>query len=164
MIAEEYIRKMLANERNADGYIQVPSNIGIVQTNFLNTLPDIYDSENNRIIVNNYNLTNNEKKAILACRTGNVSLNAYASENIAHAAATILLAGFLQSDETTLEIEVENEESGETEIVEVDRSSGGDWFESAIKADAGIGEESIPKEYFVAGILYPFLASNFGDV
>lgn len=164
LIAEEYIRKMLKTERDADGYIEVPDNLGIAQSSFLNTLPDIYDDENNRINVNSYNLTNNEKKAILACRTGNVSLNAYAAENIAHANATKVLGDFLQGTEITLVIEIENEETLEVEQVTIQREIAKDWFESAIKADSGIGEESIPKEYFVSGALYPFLASNFGDV
>lgn len=164
LIAEEYIKKMLKNERDADGYIKVPDNLGIAQSSFLNSLPDIYDDENNRINVNSYNLTNNEKKAILACRTGNVSLNAYAAENIAHANATKVLGDFLQGSEVSLVIEIENEETLEVEQVTIQREIAKDWFESAIKADSGIGEESIPKEYFVSGALYPFLASNFGDV
>lgn len=164
LIAEEYIKKMLATERDANGYILVPSNIKPTQTNFLNTLPDIYDSENNRINVSNYNLTNNEKKAILACRTANLSLNSYSAENIAHAVATKKLGNFLQSTDMTLVIEYENQETLEIESTTIQREIAKNWFESAVKADAGIGEESIPKEYFVSGALYPFLASNFGDV
>lgn len=164
LIAEEYIKKMLATERDANGYILVPSNIKPTQTNFLNTLPDIYDSENNRINVSNYNLTNNEKKAILACRTANLSLNSYSAENIAHAVAAKKLGNFLQSTDMTLVIEYENQETLEIESTTIQREIAKNWFESAVKADAGIGEESIPKEYFVSGALYPFLASNFGDV
>lgn len=165
LIAEEYIKKMLATERDANGYIQVPSNIkDIPQKNFLNTLPSIYDSENNRIKVNNYNLTNNEKKAILACRTANLSLNSYSAENIAHAVATEKLGNFLQSTDMSFVIEYENQETLEIEYTTIQREKAKDWFTSAVKADAGVGEESIPKEYFVSGALYPFLASNFGDV
>lgn len=164
LIAEEYIKKMLATERDANGYILVPSNIKPTQTNFLNTLPDIYDSEKNRIKVSNYNLTNNEKKAILACRTANLSLNSYSAENIAHAIATKKLGNFLQSTDMTIVLEYENQETLEVENVTIQREFAKGWFESAVKADSGVGEESIPKEYFVSGALYPFLASNFGDV
>ena len=166
LVAEEYIRKILANERDADGYINAPSNIEPTQTNFLKKLPEIYDNENNRIKVSNYNLTNNEKKAIIACRLGNISINAYSAENIAHAKATIVLGNFLQSTDTTLVIELENEETLEIEQFEIQREIAKDWFASAVKADAGIGEDPMPspKELFVAGVLYPFLASNFGDV
>lgn len=134
--------------------------------NFLKKLPEIYDNENNRIKVSNYNLTNNEKKAIIACRLGNISINAYSAENIAHAKATIVLGNFLQSTDTTLVIELENEETLEIEQFEIQREIAKDWFASAVKADAGIGEDPMPfpKELFVAGVLYPFLASNFGDV
>lgn len=103
LIAEEYIRKMLENERDAEGYIIVPSDdIEQTQINVLEKLPEGYDSENNRIRVSNYNLTNNEKKAIIACRLGNISINAYVAENIAHAAATIALGTFLQTNDTVL--------------------------------------------------------------
>ena len=166
LIAEEYIKKMLVNERDANGYIIVPSNVKSTQINVLEKLPEGYDSENNRIKVSNYNLTNNEKKAIIACRLGNVSINAYVAENIAHAAATIVLGNFLQSTDTSLVIEFENQETLEMESTTIQREIAKNWFESAVKADAGVGEDPMPfpKELFVAYALNPFLRSNFGDV
>lgn len=170
LIAEEYIQKMLANETDENGYINVQDDIEASQINVIKKLPDGYDSQNKRFKVNNkanncYNLTYIEKKAVIASRLGNQSINAYVAENIMHAVATLTLGEFLQGDKEILEVEVENEETNETEIKEVDRSSAGDWFASAIKADAGIGEDPVPfKEAFVAFIYYPFLASQFGDV
>ena len=82
-----------------------------------------------------------------------------------HAVATITLGNFLQRDKEEIDVEVENEDTNETEIKEIDRSSAGNWFDSAIKSDAGIGEDPVPfKEAFVAFIYYPSLASKFGDV
>lgn len=170
LIAEEYIQKMLANETDENGYINVQDDIDKAQIDVIKKLPDGYDSQNKRFKVNSkanncYNLTYIEKKAMIASRLGNKSINAYVAENIMHAVATIALGNFLQSDEEILKVEVENEETKETEIKEVDRSSAGDWFASAIKSDAGIGEDPVPfKETFVAFIYYPSLASKFGDV
>lgn len=170
LIAEEYIQKMLANETDENGYINVQSDIKPEQINVINKLPDGYDSQNRRFKVNSkanncYNLTYIEKKAIIASRLGNKSINAYVAENIMHAVATITLGNFLQSDKEEIEVEVENEDTNETEIKEIDRSSAGNWFDSAIKSDAGIGEDPVPfKEAFVAFIYYPSLASKFGDV
>ena len=164
LIAEEYIRKILSTERDADGYIQVPSKIEPTQKNFLMTLPNIYDSENNRIKVNNYNLTIDEKHAILACRTGNSSFNIFAAENIAHAGVTILLGDFLQGPEITIELERENEETLEMERFSVQREVAKDWFASAIKSDAGVGEEKIPKELIAYKFLAGKLLTTFGDI
>ena len=165
LIAEEYIKKILATERDENGYIQIPSNISSAQTDFLDTLPDIYDSENNRIVVSNYNLTNYEKKAILACRTGNLSLNAYAAENIAHAVATIALGDFLQSNDTLLVITLAAlGQTGALVTYEFTRAGAAYLFPKAIKSDAGVGEESIPKEQFVSYLLDETLEANFGNV
>lgn len=165
LIAEEYIKKILATERDENGYIQIPSNISSAQTDFLDTLPDIYDSENNRIVVGNYNLTNYEKKAILACRTGNLSLNAYAAENIAHAVATIALGDFLQSNDTLLVITLAAlGQTGALVTYEFTRAGAAYLFPKAIKSDAGVGEESIPKEQFVSYLLDETLEANFGNV
>lgn len=164
LIAEEYINLILKNERDADGYIQVPSKIEPLQKNFLMTLTDIYDSENNRIKVNNYNLTNNEKRAILASRTGNLSLNIYAAENIAHAKVTILLGDFLQGTDITLVVETKNNETLEVEYTTIQREIAKDWFSSAIKSDAGIGEESVHKEIIAYELIAPELLLTFGDV
>ena len=164
LIAEEYIRKVLINERDESGYIQVPSYIEPLQENFLKTLPDIYDSVNNRIKVKNYNLTNNEKRAILACRTGNLSLNIYAAENIAHAKVTALLGNFLQGTDISIDIGVENEETHEIEYITVQRAVAKDWFLSAIKSDAGIGEESVPKEIIAYHLIASELLLTFGDI
>lgn len=165
LIAEEYIKKILSTERDENGYIEIPSNISPAQTDFLNTLPDIYDSANNRIVVSNYNLTNNEKKAILACRTGNLSLNAYAAENIAHAVATIKLGDFLQSNDTLLVITLAAlGETGALVTYEFSRAGAAYLFPKAVKSDAGVGEESIPKEQFVSYLLDETLEANFGNV
>lgn len=165
LIAEEYIKKILATDRDENGYIQIPSNISSSQTDFLDTLPDIYDSENNRIVVGNYNLTNYEKKAILACRTGNLSLNAYAAENIAHAVATIALGDFLQSNDTLLVITLAAlGQTGALVTYEFTREGAAYLFPKAIKSDAGVGEESIPKEQFVSYLLDETLEANFGNV
>ena len=96
--------------------------------------------------------------------SANLSLNSYSAENIAHAVATEKLGNFLQSTDMSFVIEYENQETLEIEYTTIQREKAKDWFTSAVKADAGVGEESIPKEYFVSGALYPFLASNFGDV
>lgn len=169
LIAEEYIKKMLAKERDEDGYINIQSDIKPTQTNFLKKLPGIYDSENNRIKVNKYNLTNDEKRAILACRTGNLSLNAFTAENIAHAAATIKFGDFLQINDINhliLVIVIEATEPETDDIIyEFTRDTVEGFFESAIKSDTGIGEDPVPfKEVFVGILLNSSLEANFGDV
>lgn len=169
LIAEEYIKKMLANERDADGYINIQSDIKSTQKNFLKKLPTIYDSENNRIKVSKYNLTNNEKKAILACRTGNLSLNAFTAENIAHAAATKTFGDFLQVNDINhliLVIVIEATEPDTDDIVYEFTRDKAEWlFESAIKSDTGIGEDPFPfKEVLVGFALNSSLEANFGEV
>lgn len=164
LIAEEYIRKVLTTERDSEGYIQVPNNIGLTQQTFLSSLPNIYDSTNNRIKVNRYNLTIDEKHAILASRVGDLSFNIYAAENIAHAMATEKLGNFLQGTELMLIFEVIDPDSHEATVLQVGRDIAKDWFASAIKADAGIGEESIPKELIPYYILESQLVSAFGDI
>lgn len=164
LIAEEYIEKILEIERDADGYINVPSDIEPRQVRVLEKLPDGYDNENKKIKVSNYNLTNVEKKAILACRTGDVSLNAYALENIAHARLTIALGNFLQSTDISIEIEIENQETLKVETTTIQRETAKNWFGSAVKSDNGVSEEKVPKEYLLAGTFYPVMAANFGNV
>lgn len=165
LIAEEYIKKVLTTERDANGYINVPSNVTPEQIEVLEKLPDGYDSIYNRIKVGNYNLTNKEKNAILACRTGNLSLNAYAAENIAHAVATIKLGDFLQTNDTILVITLAAlGEAGALVTYEFTRAGAAYLFPKAIKSDAGVGEESIPKEQFVSYLLDDTLVANFGDV
>lgn len=178
LIAEEYIRKILATERDANGYIQAPDNLKLEQNVFLATLPNIYDSDNNRILINSdnnkilgnsYNLTNDEKKAILACRTGNLSLNAFTAENIAHAAATIKFGDFLQVNDINHQILIIVIEATEPEtddvIYEFTRDKVEGLFESAIKSDTGLGEDPFPlKEVFVGIALNSSLEANFGAV
>ena len=164
LIAEEYIRKVLSNERDAQGYIQVPSYVEDLQRNFLMTLPNIYDSENNRIKVNKYNLTNLEKRAILASRVGDLSLNIYAAENIAHAQFTICLGDSLQGNVISVQVPIENSETHEMEFLSVSQAIAKDWFLSAIKSDAGIGEESLPKELIAYTFKASELLATFGDV
>lgn len=60
LIAEEYIRKIIAKERDENGYITLPEGIASEQIKFLEMFPDIYEAENNRIKVKNYNLTHDE--------------------------------------------------------------------------------------------------------
>ena len=155
----------MTTERDANGYINVPSNVTPEQIEVLEKLPDGYDSIYNRIKVGNYNLTNKEKNAILACRTGNLSLNAYAAENIAHAVATIKLGDFLQTNDTILVITLAAlGEAGALVTYEFTRAGAAYLFPKAIKSDAGVGEESIPKEQFVSYLLDDTLVANFGDV
>lgn len=164
LIAEEYIRKVLDTEMDSEGYIQVPDNIGIVQKGFLESLPNIYDAELNKIKVNKYKLTMYEKQAIIACRLGDLSFNIYAAENIAHAMATELFGDFLQGTEILLTFEIIDPETQEAVLVEVGRKPAESWFQSAIKSDAGIGEEKIPKELIPYYILKPKLIATFGDI
>lgn len=178
LIAEEYIRKILANERDANGYIQIQEKLKLEQNVFLSSLPNIYDSDNNRILVNSdnnkilgnsYNLTNNEKKAILACRTGNLSLNAFTAENIAHAAATIKFGDFLQVNDINhlvLVLVIKATEPDVDDIVyEFTRDKVEGLFESAIKSDTGLGEDPYPfKEALVGVLLNSSLEANFGPV
>lgn len=164
LIAEEYIRKVLMDEREPDGYIQVPDNIGSMQKEFLMSLPNIYNSEENRIRVDKYNLNIQEKQAILACRLGNLSFNIYAAENIAHAQVTKLLGDFLQGTEVTLLFYTVDPDSLEEVLIEVSRNTAIDWFSSAIKSDAGVGEETIPKELIPYVVLKPQLLAIFGDI
>lgn len=62
MIEEEYIRKVISMDRDSDGYIQVPNinDISDEQIEFLESIPEIYDEENNKINVKRYDLTNIE--------------------------------------------------------------------------------------------------------
>lgn len=154
LIAEEYIRKILSEERDAEGYIKVPSGLSDEQREFLLSIPDIYDAENSRIKVKNYNLSNIEKCAILVSRSGNKSLNSFAAENICHAMATEFLAVFLQSGEDSIII------AGR----EVNRLVAGGWYQSAIKADTGIGEEPFKKDMFPISNIANTLINAFGDV
>lgn len=156
MIVEEYIKKIITMDRDSNGYIQVPNikDLSGEQRDFLFSIPEIYDAKSNKIKVSKYNLTNTEKCAILACRTGNKSINNYAAENIAHASCTILTGNFLQGTDEILEI------NG----VWIFRDAAQDWFESAIKADAGIGEESFPKDAFPIKNIAISLIEHFGAV
>ena len=142
LIAEEYIRKIVYMDRDSNGYIKVPNGLSNKQSNFLESIPEIYDEENSRIKVKKYNLSNTEKCAILACRTGNVSLNNYAAENIAHAAATKYLGIFLQGTDETLET------PGGT----ITRLTAEELMRHFIKSDAGVGEETFIKEPFINNI------------
>lgn len=135
LIAEEYIRKVMNVDRDSEGYIQVPEFFSKEQKEFLLSIPNIYDEENNRIRVNSYNLTNIEKKAILVSRTGNKSMNNYAAENILHAFYTSALGPFLKGPDDFIEI------NGEV----LDKVAGFTKFKNAIKADAGVGEEKFSK-------------------
>ena len=75
----------------------------------------IYDKDNKVLIINDkYNLTDAEKKCIIACRTDNPSINSFAAEIVYHAGATQLRVT-------------------EFEIL-------ADYYRSAIKADMGVGE------------------------
>lgn len=94
----------------------------------------------------------------------NLSLNIYAAENIAHAKVTALLGDFLQGTEISIEIEFENGETHEIESITVQRAVAKNWFSSAIKSDAGIGEESVPKEIIAYHLIAPVLLSTFGDI
>lgn len=154
LIAEEYIRKIISMDRDVDGHIKVPNGLSDEQRDFLLTLPHIYDAENSRIRVEKYNLTNDEKRAILVCRTGNKSLNSFAAENICHAMATEFLAIFLQGDEENIIID------GQV----VSRFVAGGWYQSAIKADTGIGEEPFNKDMFPIINISNSLKNIFGDV
>lgn len=53
MIEEEYIRKVISMDRDSDGYIQVPNinDLSDEQIEFLESIPEIYDEENNKINV-----------------------------------------------------------------------------------------------------------------
>lgn len=57
----------MSKDRDTNRYIKVPNNISDEQRDFLLTILKIYDAE---------------KCAILACHTGNKSINNYAAENI----------------------------------------------------------------------------------
>lgn len=154
LIAEEYIRKIISNDMDSNGYIIVPNEIDSEQKKFLLTLHNIYDEENERIRVNKYNLTNAEKHAILVCHTGNQSINNYAAENYLHAKYTILFGNFLQGTDELLELD------GEV----VDRVAGFTKFSASIKADAGVGEESFKKEMIPISTYANIFKIKFGDV
>ena len=100
------------------------------------------------------NLTNDEKHAILVCRTGNQSINSYAAENYLHARYTILFGNFLQGTDELLELD------GEV----VDRVAGFTKFSASIKADAGVGEESFKKEMIPISTYADIFKIKFGDV
>ncbi len=159
LIAEEYIRKIIAKERDENGYITLPEGIASEQIKFLEMFPDIYEAENNRIKVKNYNLTHDEKCAILACHSGNKSLNNYATENILHARWTIRIGAFLHGTDPVLII---NLPDGET--MEVSREVAGKAFSHLVKADAGIGEESTPKDNPYFSLVENTLIKIYGDI
>ena len=155
LIAEEYIRKIIRLDKDSDGYIIVPDNLNAEQSSHLSDFSDIYDAENNRIQVNSYNLTNYEKRAIMACSTGNKSINNYASENIGHAQLTKVTGNFLQG------------EGDELNIINygiVSRYGAEELFERAIKSDAGVGEESTPKDSAYFNIIASSLTEIYGDI
>ena len=158
LIAEEYIKKVLSIDRDINGYINVPTNISTVQENFLSTLPNIYNEENKTIKVKKYNLTIDEKHAILACRTGNLSFNTYAAENIAHAMVLKLAGTYMQNAINGLPV------PPSYNGIAVDEVFMNYLFECAIKADAGIDEESVPKDIIAYGAIAPALQSKFGDI
>ena len=142
------------NELQYNGYIIVPSEISTDQEEFLLTLPDIYDEENERIKVDAGNLTLDEKHAILVCRTGNQSLNNYAAENFLHARYTVIIGDFLQGTDEILELDDEI----------MDRAAALVKFDASIKADAGVGEESFSKEMIIIKGYENMLDSKYGNV
>ena len=144
---------------NSGGYITLPEGIASEQIKFLEMFPDIYEAENNRIKVKNYNLTHDEKCAILACHSGNKSLNNYATENILHARWTIRIGAFLHGTDPVLII---NLPDGET--MEVSREVAGKAFSHLVKADAGIGEESTPKDNPYFSLVENTLIKIYGDI
>ena len=155
LIAEEYIRKVMSTERDTNGYIDLPEGLGSEQIEFLSRFPDIYDAENDRIKINSYNLTYAEKCAILSGRTANKSINNYAAENIIHAKWTVRAGLFMQGTEGSLVLP--------TGIV-LTRPQVRDIFESAIKSDAGIGEEPFAKDNPYFGFTEDTLKGIFGDI
>ena len=156
LIAEEYIKKIMAMDKDENGYIQVPlpDKLSNEQREFLLSIPEIYDEGNNRIKVNSYNLTNIEKKAILVCRTGNKSLNNYAMENIVHAIYTVKIGNFLQGAGEVFEM------NG----VQMDRAAAITRFTASIKSDTGVGEESFSKDLINVPPIMNSLKNNFGDI
>lgn len=154
LIAEEYIKKIISLDMDSNGYIIVPSEISTDQEEFLLTLPDIYDEENERIKVDAGNLTLDEKHAILVCRTGNQSLNNYAAENFLHARYTVIIGDFLQGTDEILELDDEI----------MDRAAALVKFDASIKADAGVGEESFSKEMIIIKGYENMLDIKYGNV
>ena len=159
LIAEEYIRKVIANERDENGYITLPKGVAAEQIKFLEKFPNIYESENNRIKVKNYNLTYDEKCAILACHTANKSINNFVAENILHARWTNRAHGFLIGTDLYLILELPN-----GEIVKIPRELVEKGFYHLVKADSGIGEESTPKDNPYFSLVENALSKIFGDI
>ncbi len=157
VIAEEYIKIILAQDCSEEGYIVLPPDLSQEQCFFLTKLPDgMYDNLESRIKVNKYNLSNLEKRAIMVCRTGNKSINNYAAENYWHATATEILGIFLQGPEEI--------ESVTLQGLEVNRDMAHGLYQSAIKSDAGVGEERFGKDWFLFDDVADKYKANLGDV
>ena len=106
-IADEYIKIVISVDADENGYIEIPYGLSLEQWNALREHPDILDEDNFRIKVNKNNLCNAEKKMIMACRTGNATINNYAEENIMHARLTDSFGRFLQSGDETYTMDEE---------------------------------------------------------
>lgn len=159
LIAEEYIRKVISNERDSNGYITLPVGVATEQIEFLKRFPNVYEAENNRIKVKNYNLTYDEKCAILACHTGNKSINNYAAENILHARWTMRTFDLLTTSESNFEITLPD-----GVVIEVSRELIEQFFYHFVKSDAGIGEEKTPKENHYFSTVESALSKIFGEI
>ena len=125
LIAREYTKFIASTAQNgriyaSDKYINAPYHVSIRLSNAINQINQessvtIYNTTDNYIIINNPNsLTLSEMKAILITHTSNVSLYSFAAEIVFHA-------------------DYADRFSNLVFIYDV--------YESAIKADMGIGEE-----------------------
>lgn len=98
LIANQYIKKVIKEERNGNELPVYLDKMTKQQTAYLQGLKGIYDQKKNVIKLKDINaLTKREKQAVLVSRTGNISQNSFAGENQFHAVWLKRIAELLKS-------------------------------------------------------------------